>query len=157
MKSDISDSLEAELEAELKAKKLKNLIKKSLKRQGFKVQANKIGLPDDLDKDKMRDLHLEAVRHKREERKKGLVKHEPSLLKRFAAGQEIAPDKIYPKLVKVESGSEDELLFRYASLHWSIPVSSGYGRRLRFLVVDKHTDKLIGLFGLGDPVFNLSL
>ena len=51
--------------------------------------------------------------------------------------------------------SKDELLFRYASLHWSIPVSSGYGRRLRFLVLDQSTDKLIGLFGLGDPVFGL--
>jgi hypothetical protein len=51
--------------------------------------------------------------------------------------------------------SEDELLFRYASLHWSIPVSSGYGRRLRFLVVDDYNGKLIGLIGLGDPVYSL--
>jgi hypothetical protein len=47
------------------------------------------------------------------------------------------------------------LLFRYAALHWSIPVSSGYGRRLRFLVVDEFNGKLIGIIGLGDPVFNL--
>jgi hypothetical protein len=42
-------------------------------------------------------------------------------------------------------------------LHWSIPVSMGYGRRLRFLVLDRaHGDKLIGLIGLADPVFALA-
>ena len=48
------------------------------------------------------------------------------------------------------------MLFRYVCLHWSIPVSSGYGRRLRFLVVDEQNEKLIGIFGLGDPVFSLA-
>lgn len=57
--------------------------------------------------------------------------------------------------MQVLPDSEEELLFRYASLHWSIPVSSGYGRRLRFLVVDGHNEKLIGLIGLGDPVYSL--
>jgi hypothetical protein len=36
-------------------------------------------------------------------------------------------------------------------------VSSGYGRRLRFLVIDGQNDKLIGVIGLGDPVFNLAV
>jgi hypothetical protein len=58
-------------------------------------------------------------------------------------------------LVEVLPESEDELLFRYAALHWSIPVSSGYGRRLRFLVVDDSNGKLVGMIGLGDPVYSL--
>lgn len=139
----------------LYAKALKTRIKKSLRSQGFKVRRNQICLPDDLDKEKIRVLHEEAVRHKIEERKKGLVRYESSLLQRFASGKEIVPDKIYPQLIEVHPGSEDELLFRYASLHWSIPVSSGYGRRIRFLVVDQHTNKLMGLIGLGDPVISL--
>ena len=65
------------------------------------------------------------------------------------------PSRVSPRLVEVKPDSEAELLFRYASLHWSIPVSSGYGRRLRFLVVDDYNDKLIGLIGLGDPVYSL--
>ena len=69
---------------------------------------------------------------------------------------EIDPERIEPRLQEVKSGSWDELLFRYSCLHWSIPVSSGYGRRLRFLVYDNSTGKLMGLFGLGDPVFSLS-
>ncbi|MBW6414169.1 DUF4338 domain-containing protein [Methylacidiphilum fumariolicum] len=51
--------------------------------------------------------------------------------------------------------SEYELLFRYACLYWSIPVSSGYGRRIRFLVFGKNNSKLIGLFSLGDPVYSI--
>ena len=147
MKSDISTPLDEE--------SLKVLIIDSLKKQGFILQDNQCHLPNDLDKEKVRALHREAVRHKIEERKRILAKHEASLLQRFAFGKDVVPDKIYPELIEVHSRSEDEILFRYASLHWSIPVSSGYGRRLRFLVVDRHTKKLIGLFGLGDPVFSL--
>jgi len=62
-----------------------------------------------------------------------------------------------PRLVIVERGSEDEMLFRYASLHWSIPVSSGYGRRLRFLIEDASNGKLIGIVGLSDPVYGLGV
>jgi hypothetical protein len=47
------------------------------------------------------------------------------------------------------------LLFRYVRLHWSIPVSAGYGRRIRFLVFDESNGKLIGIFGLADPVYSL--
>jgi len=65
--------------------------------------------------------------------------------------------RIRPTLVEVLADSEEELLFRYAALHWAIPVSSGYGRRLRFLVIDEQNEKLIGLIGLGDPVFNLAV
>lgn len=147
MKSDVSIPSDAE--------SLKNRIRESLEQQGFEIKNNQVCLPGGLDKEKIRELHSESVRHKIEERKKGLIRHEPLLLQRLASGTDIVPNKICPKLIEVHSGSEDELLFRYASLHWSIPVSSGYGRRLRFLVVDKHTDKLIGLFGLGDPVFSL--
>ncbi len=152
---EISNILDALYTSTLYAKTLKTRIKKSLKSQGFKVKGNQISLPNNLDKPKIRDLHAQAVHRKIEERKKGLVKHEPFLLKQFAFGEEVVPDKVNPKLVEVHSGSKEELLFRYASLHWSIPVSSGYGRRLRFLVVDQHTNKLMGLFGLGDPVFSL--
>ena len=137
------------------AKTLKTRIKNSLENQGFKVQDNQIYLPENLDKEKIRELHTEAVRHKIEACKKGLIEHEQSLLQCFASGEEIVPDKINPKLVEVHAGSKEALLFRYAGLHWSIPVSSGYGRRLRYLVMDEHTNKVMGLFGLGDPVFSL--
>ena len=134
---------------------LKAHIVESLKEQGFEVHDKKFCLPKNISKDQIRSLHIEATNHKIEKHKNRLIKHEKALLQRFAAGREIDPNEIHPKLVEVNPDSKDELLFRYASLHWSIPVSSGYGRRLRFLVVDRATEKLIGLFGLGDPVFSL--
>jgi len=49
----------------------------------------------------------------------------------------------------------EEALFYYARLHWSIPTSRGYGRRLRFLVFDEANGKLMGLIGMCDPVYSL--
>ncbi len=80
---------------------------------------------------------------------------EKDLLRYIASGHEVDPLRMSPRLVEVEPESEEELLFRYARLHWSIPVSAGYGRRLRFLVVDDTNGKLVGLIGLGDPVYSL--
>ena len=48
-------------------------------------------------------------------------------------------------------------LFRLAGLSWSVPISAGFGRRLRYLVWDDHNGKLIGIMALGDPVFNLKV
>ena len=76
-------------------------------------------------------------------------------LEEIANGDEVDPANISPELVEVRSGTRTGDLFRFASLLWSIPVSQGYGRRLRYLVRDRANGKLIGLFALGDPVFNL--
>ena len=111
--------------------------------------------PADLSKDSLRQLHQTAVAHKLERSKPGLVKYQDQLLRFIASGTDVVPDKIRPILVEVQPDSKEELLFRYATLHWSIPVSSGYGRRLRFLVIDDHNEKLIGVIGLGDPIFSL--
>lgn len=137
------------------ATELKYKIIKSLRQQGFRVRNGCASPPRNLSKEKIRVLHQTSVRHRLDKAKGGLHKKEQLLLARIASGNDIDPLKIRPRLVEVITGSEDELLFRYASLHWSIPVSSGYGRRLRFLVVDENNDKLLGLIGLGDPVFSL--
>ena len=36
-------------------------------------------------------------------------------------------------------------------------MSSGYGRRIRYLVWDNNNNKLIGIIAIGDPVFNLKV
>ena len=134
---------------------LKRLIERNLRRQGFHLSPTRVTPPTCMDKNRIRDLHHPAVLHRREVAKKGLLAHETTLLARLATGSEIDPLRIKPELIEVQRGSEDERLFRYAALHWSIPVSSGYGRRLRFLLIDQSNGKLIGLFGLADPVYNL--
>jgi hypothetical protein len=127
----------------------------ALLEQGFQIENGQIVPPNIEDKDAVRGLHGAAVLNKRNKARRGLSRCEDRLLHQIARGRDLEPEKINPYLVEVESHSEDELLFRYACLHWSIPVSSGYGRRLRFLIRDRQNGKLMGLIGLGDPVFAL--
>jgi hypothetical protein len=139
----------------MNAAALRTEIARSLRRQGFSIKDGLIMPPEDLSKEAIRRLHETAVGHLRERCKDGLIRHERELLAFIASGREVVPTLIRPRLVRVEGDSKEELLFRYARLHWSIPVSPGYGRRLRFLIFDEQNGKLIGLFGLGDPVFSL--
>lgn len=134
---------------------LRARVLRSLRAQGFRLRAGRLIPPDPRDKEHLRALHAEAVRHQIERSREGLARHESRLLTHIASGYEVDPKRIRPRLVLVRPDSEEELLFRYARLHWSIPVSAGYGRRLRFLVRDQANGKLMGVFGLGDPIFSL--
>ncbi|MBX3412414.1 MAG: DUF4338 domain-containing protein [Pirellulales bacterium] len=135
---------------------LRSNVVASLRSQGFAIRAGRIYIPEGIDKDRIRRLHECAMKHKRDRAKAILGRYESDLLGRIANGSELRVESIFPKLVEVTRGSDEELLFRYACLHWTIPVSSGYGRRLRFLIVDgNNNDRLIGVLGLGDPVFAL--
>jgi len=135
---------------------LRQQIAQSLRAQGFRIVNGAILPPKDLRKERIRELHASAVRHRIERARQGLAGREADLLRRIASGYEVVPSRVSPRLVEVLPDSQEELLFRYVSLHWSIPVSSGYGRRLRFLVIDDHNGKLIGIIGLGDPVYGLA-
>lgn len=135
--------------------RLRRLLFKSLRSQGYGIQKGRLVPPKLIDKDAIRALHVTAVAHWREKARRGLEREEGHLLERIASGADLVPARIRPTLVEVERGSEEELLFRYAKLHWSIPVSSGYGRRIRYVVVDQANDCLIGIFGLSDPVIGL--
>lgn len=105
----------------------------------------------------VRGMHLPQREALMERHRKALSRHVPKLLERFALGSDIVPESIEPHLVPVKAEHETGLLFRIASTLWSVPVSSGYGRRLRFLVEDKSNRKIIGLFALGDPVAGMGV
>jgi hypothetical protein len=84
-----------------------------------------------------------------------IKENENEFIENFVAdGSEVIPSEIKPQLIAIHS-AEQSLLFRWIKLHWSIPISAGYGRRLRYIVKDKSTDKVIGILGLADPVFAL--
>jgi hypothetical protein len=140
---------------EIDPTELRNRVLKSLRAQGFTVSGGEVALSDPTDKAAIRQAHATAVDHNIAKSRAGLERHESQLLKWIANGSQIDPTQISPRLIEVQRDSEEELLFRYARLHWSIPVSAGYGRRVRFLVVDEFNGKLIGILGLGDPVFSL--
>ena len=138
------------------SERLRARILRSLRTQGFRIRAGLLVPPDVKDKSKLRALHQEAVKHNVARSRLGLERHESRLLSYLAAGKAVIPERIRPRLVLVQPKSEDELLFRYTRMHWSVPVSAGYGRRLRFVIYDESNGKLIGIFGLGDPVFGLN-
>lgn len=128
-----------------------------IRAQGFKVTSRGIIGPVELDKDKLRALHASSVAVQRGRARSALEPLESRFAARLLRGIDLEPNKIRPRLIPVTgSRSLDALMWRWCTAHWSIPVSSGYGRRLRFLIEDEgHDNKLIGLVGLGDPVFAL--
>jgi hypothetical protein len=68
----------------------------------------------------------------------------PELLPFFAHGSEIDPARISLRLLRVRSDTREAKLFRLAALTWSVPVSVGFGRRLRYLVWIKRTNGWLG-------------
>lgn len=111
--------------------------------------------PAALSKDSIRSMHAAQRRDILERELATLGRKAPELLMHFADGREVCPEAIDPELVPIKSESPAAQLFRFATLLWSVPVSRGYGRRMRYLVRDRSNGKLIGIFGLTDPVFNL--
>ena len=123
---------------------------------GFSKNGRGYRAPEDPSKQTIRDLHAAHRRESLEQEREFIDALGPSLSSHFADGTALDPTKIEPEIVEVLPGSTEARLFRFATLLWSIPVSRGFGRRLRFLVRDRHNGSLIGLFALGDPVFNLN-
>jgi hypothetical protein len=112
-------------------------------------------VPPALDKEGYRDLH-KPQRSERIELESRFVKEKRSrLLDHFAEGHEIDVAKIAVRIELIGQQCWQSDLFRFACLLWSVPVSYGFGRRMRYLVWDDYSGKLMGLFALGDPVFNL--
>lgn len=134
-------------------KRLRRAIHASLKAQGFTVAKDRVSFRQKNDKRSIRRRHEHAVAKKAELASSALSRYEDKLLSYIASGHELDPARIKPKLVQVQPDTEHSRLFRYACLHWSIPISEGYGRRLRFLIFDESINKLMGLFALGDPVY----
>lgn len=133
---------------------LKRLIRKHLHELGFHRDEEGRLLPPSLDKEAYRRFHKGQREAKLATNLEWLAKRQHSLVKWFADGSEISPHAIRPELELIDGGTWQSDLFRMASLYWQVPVSEGYGRRMRFLVWDRGHDKLIGIIALGDAVFN---
>jgi len=133
---------------------LRQTLLESLLRQGFTLADGQLVPPDPSCKDNIRQLYAHLRTERLQEAGSWLLSVEGKVLPYFANGPEVDVERIRPRLELVDTKFKADL-FRYASLLWSVPVSAGYGRRMRFLVFDEHNNKLIGLFALGDPVYNL--
>jgi len=137
-------------------RRIRKKIYSHLLSSGFiRNQNGTIGLPVH-DKESIRLSHLSQRKDKQANSARILKKGRNGLLGYFASGNEITPGNISPILEPIAAGTKEADLFRLATLTWSIPVSEGYGRRMRFLVWDEQNGKLMGAIALGDPVFNLN-
>ncbi len=108
-----------------------------------------------LSKVNVRSMHASHRRETLLREKEAIGRRWGELLQHIAHGGEVQVGAIDPELVPVKSDHPTGDLFRFATLFWSVPVSRGYGRRMRYLVRDRSNNKLIGIFALADPVFNL--
>lgn len=134
--------------------RLKRLVRKHLRDLGFQRAPDGSLQPPSLDKESYRHFHRSQRADKLEANSRWLGLNQVSLIRWFADGKDIDPTAITPELELVSKQTWQSDLFRLASLYWQIPVSDGYGRRMRFLVWDRAHDKLMGIFALGDAVFN---
>jgi len=76
---------------------------------------------------------------------------------------EIDPKNIVPRLELIEKGKSNKKtllkkkIFNFAKSFWSVPVSTGFGRRMDYILWDDNTGKVIGIFGLCDPIIGLGV
>lgn len=139
-------------------RKIRRAVRNQLREQGF-VLGPKDGIvgTGQLDKSHIRSIHQYARRLKWEENENFVRANAERLIEHFANGNELRVSEFRPRVVAVEQGTLEADLFRFSTLLWSVPVSHGFGRRTRFVVFDDSNNRLVGLFALGDPVFNLRI
>lgn len=136
---------------------LRRKIRRHLRELGFHKTAEGNLEINGSGKDVIRALHSSQRDERLAANADFIAQRGPELIRHFASGREVDPVAITPVLERIHADTWQANLFRLASLTWSVPVSNGFGRRLRYLVWDANNEKLIGLIAIGDPVFNLSV
>lgn len=136
---------------------LKKRLRSHLRSLGFTKNDDGVLTPPGSGKDVIRTIHGVQRDDRLAANQNFISECFWQLIKHFASGVDVDPARISPVLQQVSSDTWEGELFRLAALTWSVPVSNGFGRRLRYLVWDNHNGKLIGIIAIGDPVFNLSV
>jgi hypothetical protein len=136
---------------------LRRKIRRHLRALGFHKSDKGVLEIDGGGKEVIRALHSSQREERLAANADFIARRTPEMVRHFASGREVDPAAITPVLERIFADTWQADLFRLASLTWSVPVSNGFGRRLRYLVWDAHNEKLIGLIAIGDPVFNLSV
>jgi hypothetical protein len=145
------------LELNMREAKLKRRLRRHLSSLGYTRSQNGNLVLQDVGKETIRQLHAPQRAAILKSQREFISAKMSSLQQYFASGAQVDPAGIRVRIERVDSGTWQGDLFRLATLTWSVPVSNGFGRRLRYLVWDDSNDKLIGIFAIGDPVFNLSV
>ena len=113
---------------------LRRKIRRHLRELGFhKTEEGSLEI-NGSGKDVIRALHSSQRDERLAANADFIAQRTPNLLRHFASGHEVSPAAITPVLDRVYADTWQADLFRLASLTWSVPVSNGFGRRLRYLV-----------------------
>lgn len=134
---------------------LKRKVRAHLRTLGFSRDPSGHLVAPASSKESIRALHRIQRRERVRAQREFIRGQLRTLREHFAAGTDVDPRRVAPKLELIDAGTWQSDLFRLATLSWSVPVSAGFGRRLRYLVWDANNGKLMGVIALGDPVFNL--
>ena len=108
------------------------------------------------DKSAIRELHQVAKEHDTLTNYNNLRSDLKRYGSYFPSCAHIEPELIDPVLIPVRPRSLEERLFKVVRGYWSMPYSKGYGRRLRFIVMDRHHEAVIGIIGLQSPSADLA-
>jgi len=143
------------IDVRIDAARIKREIRKHLRSLGFTRDEHGELVPPQLEKATYRALHLPQRQERIDSERRFVDRAWPTLGQYFAEGREVDVERIRIRLELIRHSTWQSDLFRLACLLWSVPVSRGFGRRMRYLVWDDSNGKLVGIFALGDPVFNL--
>jgi len=137
-------------------RKLRERIIQVLKEQGFKI--NPHVSPKGRSKTTYRRIQQKARFEQLSLHKNFLVDSIKKVKNYCRDGSEIIPKRISLELKEVQSGSFEEILFRWWNLiWWSIPFQRSYGRQMRFLLWDTTHDAPFGLICLQSPVLKMAV
>lgn len=134
----------------LTADELRQKVYEELASLGFELQDGRLILAEEHSKEAYKRLHEPAVQLELAKSQQWLKRKLPRYISYFATGLDIIPEKIRPILVEARERWHHDL-FRIARLTWSLPYSQGFGRRLRFLILDEYSNTLMGVLCLQSP------
>ncbi len=137
-------------------RKLRERIVQILKEQGFKINPHL--RPKGNSKITYRRIQEKAKLEQLSLHKNFLIDSINKVKNYCRDGSEIVPERISLELREFQSGSLEEILFRWWNLiWWSIPYQRSYGRQMRFLLWDRAHDAPFGLICLQSPVLKISV
>jgi len=140
----------------LSQRKLRKRIIQVLEEQGFKI--NPHVRPRGHSKTTYRRIQQKAKFEQVFLHKKFLIDSMKKAWGYCRDGEEIIPEKISLELRQVQSGSFEEILFRWWNLvWWSIPYQHSYGRQMRFLLWDRFNNAPFGMICLQSPVLKMAV
>ncbi len=96
----------------LNPKKIQEDVIRILRVQGYKINNRLIEFPKNATKKDFRRMNELAVAYRIKKAEPALQRYEEILLRHIANGEEVIPERVQPKLVYVNSGTQEALHFR---------------------------------------------